>query len=174
MNSTKAPERLETDRLVLRRPAASDAGAIFARYAADRDVVRFVGWPAHRSLADTCSFLDWCDSQWDRWPAGPYLVHSRGDDTLLGSTGLAFETSYRAATGYVFAKDVWGQGYATEARRAMVDVARGVGVRRLYALCHINHRASWRVLEKCGFDREGILRRYSEFPNLAPVEPCAE
>jgi RimJ/RimL family protein N-acetyltransferase len=53
----------------------------------------------------------------------------------------------------------------------MVAVARGAGVRRLYALCHHSHRASARVLEKCDFAREGVLRAYGEFPNLPPVEP---
>jgi RimJ/RimL family protein N-acetyltransferase len=52
----------------------------------------------------------------------------------------------------------------------MVGVARGVGVRRLYANCHTEHRASWRVLEKCGFLREGVLQKYTEFPNLRSGE----
>jgi RimJ/RimL family protein N-acetyltransferase len=46
-----------------------------------------------------------------------------------------------------------------------------VGLRRLYALCHPDHPASSRVLEKCGFTREALLRRHSEFPNLRPGEP---
>ncbi len=167
----KAPERIETERLVLRRPRAADAEAIFARYAADAEVTRFVGWPAHRSVADTQAFLASSDAEWARWPAGPYLAHARDGGTLLGSTGLAFETPGRAMTGYVFAQDAWGRGYATEALGAMVDTARAVGVRRLYALCHTGHRPSWHVLEKAGFEREGILRRYCEFPNLQPGEP---
>jgi ribosomal-protein-alanine N-acetyltransferase len=89
---------------------------------------------------------------------------------LLGSTGFGFETSYRAVTGYVLARDAWGKGYATEALNAIVDVASWIHVVRLYALCHPEHRASWRVLEKCRFTREGTLRRYAEFPNLSPGE----
>ena len=76
----------------------------------------------------------------------------------------------RASTGYVLSRDAWGKGYATEALQAMVGVARSVGIRRLYAICHIEHRASWRVLEKCGFLREGVLHQYVEFPNLRPGE----
>ena len=53
----------------------------------------------------------------------------------------------------------------------MVAISSDVGLRRLYALCHPDHPASWRVLEKCGFTREGLLRRHSEFPNLRPGEP---
>ena len=82
-----------------------------------------------------------------------------------------FETPARAATGYVLARRAWGNGYATEALGAMVDVARDSGVRRLYAICHHAHRASARVLEKGGFTLEGVLRRYADFPNLEPGEP---
>src|SRR5262249_46048648 len=111
------------------------------------------------------------DLEWQRWPAGPYLIESRDSGRLLGGTGLGFETPYRAATGYVLARDAWGSGYATEALRAVVEVASGVSIQRLYALCHPGHEASRRVLEKCGFAREGLLRRYSEFPNLLAGQP---
>ncbi len=149
----------------------TDAETIFARYASDPDVTRFVGWPRHRSVVETEAFLEFCDAEWTRWPGGPYLMLSREEGTLLGSTGLAFETPYRASTGYVLAKDAWGKGYATEALQAVVKTARAVGLRRLYAICHTEHGASWRVLEKCGFAREGILRRHTEFPNLGEHNP---
>jgi ribosomal-protein-alanine N-acetyltransferase len=171
MRPRSAPEVLETPRLHLRRPRAGDADAIFARYSSDPDVTRYVGWPRHRSVDETRAFLEYCDAEWTRWPAGPYLIVSREDGRLLGGTGLAFETSRRAMTGYVLAKDAWGRGYATEALSAMVAVARNSGLRRLYALCHHEHRASARVLEKCDFAREGVLRAHVEFPNLIPIEP---
>jgi hypothetical protein len=46
------------------------------------------------------------DAEWQRWPAGPYLIENRESGRLLGGAGLAFETSFRAATGYVLARDV--------------------------------------------------------------------
>jgi ribosomal-protein-alanine N-acetyltransferase len=90
----------------------------------------------------------------------------------FSAAGLGVETPFRASTGYVLAGDAWGHGYATEALRAMIAVSRQLRIVRLYALCHPEHRASWRVLEKCGFTREGTLRRYLEFPNLAPGVPA--
>jgi ribosomal-protein-alanine N-acetyltransferase len=165
-----APESVETDRLVLRRPRLADAQAIFNRYACDQEVTRYLGWPRHSSVAETSAFLAFSDAEWEKWPAGPYLIELRGSGRLVGGTGLGFETSHRASTGYVLAKDAWGKGYATEALQAVVGVARGVGVRRLYALCHTAHRPSSRVLEKCGFLCEGTLRQYAEFPNLSPGE----
>jgi RimJ/RimL family protein N-acetyltransferase len=163
----KAPQLIETARLMLTEPQMSDAAAIFERYAGDPDVTRYVGWPRHRSVADTEGFLAFSASEWARWSAGPYLIRSREDQRLLGSTGLSFETGARAMTGYVLAKDSWGQGYATEALRAMVDVARALGVSSLFALCHPDHRASWHVLEKCGFTRDAAWTETAVFPNLA-------
>lgn len=162
----QGPELIETTRLLLRRPIAADAEAIYTRYASDPEVTRYVGWPWHRSIEETKAFLAFSEAEWNRWPAGPYLVECQSDRKLLGSTGLTFESSTVAATGYVLARDAWGHGYATEALASVVGVARQLGVRRLYALCHANHRASIHVLEKCGFVLEGLLAEFADFPNL--------
>src|SRR5262245_10800387 len=138
--------RLSTARLVLRRPHSADAPAIFQRYASDPEVTRFLSWPRHTSLDATRAFIDVRDTQWARWPAGPYLIETP-DGTLLGGTGLGFESTERASTGYVLARDAWGQGFATEALGGIVRIARTLGVTRLETICHAEHRASSRVLE---------------------------
>lgn len=162
------PETLETARLLLRRPVLADAVAIFDRYAGDPVVTRYLSWPTHRTLADTHAFLDWSDAEWGKERAGAYLVFSRADNCLLGGTGLSFKSPTCAVTGYVLARDAWGRGYATESLQAMADLAYELGVRRVEAICHIDHRASARVLEKCQFQMEEILHQHTEFPNLAP------
>ena len=159
---------IETARLLLRRPVAEDAPEIFARYASDPEVTRYLGWPLHRSVDDRRAFVQFSDAEWSRWGTGPLLACSRVDGALLGGSGLTMETQQRAVTGYVFARDSWGRGYATEVLRAMVELADSLGIARLSATCHVDHRASWRVMEKCGFEREGILRRHTVFPNLSP------
>jgi [ribosomal protein S5]-alanine N-acetyltransferase len=167
----KAPETIETERLLLRRPKRSDAQAVFHRYASDRDVTRYLSWPTHRSVADTLAFLAMSDDEWQRWPAGPYLVLRRDNGVagaLVGSTGLFYKTPTRAITGYVFAKDAWGLGYATEALQAVVVLAQQTGVQRLEAICHAEHTPSAQVLEKCCFAREEVHREHFVFPNLKP------
>jgi len=168
----KGPEVIETGRLLLRPPRRTDARDIFERYANDPEVTHFLGWPRHETPADTAAFLDFSEQHWKQWPAGPYLVFGRSDGRLLGGTGLGFESPVRAATGYVLARDAWGQGFATEALAAMADLAKQLGVERLYALCHKDHRASAHVLEKCGFRCEGVHRREAAFPNLASRAPA--
>jgi [ribosomal protein S5]-alanine N-acetyltransferase len=165
----KSTERIETERLLLRKPRAEDAEEIFRRYASDPEVTRYLSWPTHRRLEQTHAFLEWSDEDWERWPAGSYLIFERdGEQRLLGGAGIAFQTPTLAVTGYVFAKDAWGQGYATEALEAMVKLARSCGVKRLVAVCHPNHRPSARVLEKCGFLLDEERRDNFEFPNLKP------
>jgi RimJ/RimL family protein N-acetyltransferase len=166
-----APLKLQTARLTLIAPTTADAEAMFERYASDPDVTRYLGWPRHETVADTLGFLAFSESQWARDGVGPYLIRSRTHGRLLGSTGLALEAEDHAATGYVLAKDSWGKGYATEALNAMVDVARGLHLARVYALCHAQHEASTRVLEKCGFERDRSWTRQYDFPNLAPGVP---
>jgi len=161
-------EPIETARLVLRRPLSADAEAIFTVYAGDEEVTRYLSWPTHRTVADTHSFLAWSDAEWERWPAGPYLVFLQASGQLLGSTGLSFRSPHVAVTGYAFARFAWGYGYATESLHAMVDLARRLGVKQLESICHVDHRPSAHVMEKCGFQPLGIRHEDTEFPNLSP------
>jgi RimJ/RimL family protein N-acetyltransferase len=162
----KAPERLVTERLILRRPIAADAMDIFARYASDREVTRYLGWPRHEALEQTHAFLGFSDTEWERWPAGPYLIGLRKTGALLGSTGFGFESATDASVGYVLARDAWGKGFATEALQALTAFAGALGLRRMHALCHAEHIASQRVLEKCGFLLDSGSQRQANFPNL--------
>ena len=159
---------VETERLLLRPPTPEDAESIFERYASDAEVTRYLGWPRHTSIEHTQAFVGFSLAEWTRWGVGPLMVFDRVSGTLVGASGLVMEASDRAATGYVLARDAWGKGYATESLRAMIVLAAEFKVARLYALCHVDHRASQRVLEKCGFQREGVLPRHSVFPNLSP------
>jgi len=165
------PERFETARLVLKRPRPNDAAAIFSTYASDVEVGRFLAWPVHRTIEDTRAFLRFSDAEWQAWPAGPYLAWSADEATLIGSTGLAFEDSDTASTGYVIAKANWGQGYASEALAAMIRLAASASVQRLYALCHPAHKRSQNVLTKCGFVIDAAADNTCIFPNQAAPGP---
>jgi RimJ/RimL family protein N-acetyltransferase len=163
------PEQLLTARLCLRKPRAEDADGIFTRYAGDPVVTRYLSWPTHRSVDDTRAFLDYAETGWQDGSSVVYLIERRSDGALLGSTGLVFEMPGCCSTGYVFARDSWGQGYASESLAAMLDLAFAQpGVTRIYALCDAEHAASARVMQKCGMQREGIRHAHTILPNLSP------
>lgn len=160
-----------TPRLELRPPRRTDAQSIFEKISSVVEVTRLVGWPKHSTIEETEDFISFSEGEWAKWPAEPLLITSRTDGLILGSTGLSFETLYRASTGFVLARDAWGQGFASEALTAVSRIADALGVRRLYAMCYVGHARSVRVLERCGFFREGTLQKYLVFPNSGETEP---
>jgi len=64
----------------------------------------------------------------------------------------------RAEIGFMLGRDAWGQGYALEAMRAVLTYAASAGLSRLLARTHLGNRRSDTLLEKLGFEEEGLLR----------------
>jgi RimJ/RimL family protein N-acetyltransferase len=60
--------------------------------------------------------------------------------------------------GYVLNKDYWNQGYASEAVRAIIDVAFKNNIHRIEAKCDPLNIPSWKLLESIGFVREAHLK----------------
>jgi len=54
----RLPERLETKRLVLRKPIQSDAATMFAGWTQDPEVTRFLTWRPHRAVENAERFVD--------------------------------------------------------------------------------------------------------------------
>lgn len=80
---------------------------------------------------------------------------------LVGSIGLG-RNGDDIELGYWIAPRYWGQGYATEATRAVLSQARAIGHRRIVASHFVDNPASARVLQKAGFRPAGGVRmRYS-------------
>ena len=149
-----------TERLLLRPGWAEDAPTL-ARAIADEQVVRNLAtapWPF--ALEDAEAFL-----AAPRDPAMPsFLITKRtdGDPIVVGACGLGRRPSGAVELGYWIARQHWGKGFATEAGRALIDIARALKLPRLEASHFVDNPASGRVLEKLGFVPTGIsAARYS-------------
>lgn len=165
------PERIETSRLVLRRPTEVDALAIFSAYTQDALVSRFMVWRPHSSATETQAFIESCIRAWDEASRWAYVLTEVGDSSAIGMLE-ARPKGFTLDLGYVLAVAHWGKGYMPEAVAALTEVAHEVGYYRVQAFCDVENRASQRTLEKAGFSREGRLERYMVHPNLSP-EPRA-
>ena len=78
--------------------------------------------------------------------------------------GLDVHDGRQAEIGWVFAPDVQGAGYATEAARALVRVAfEEVGVHRVWAQLEPANTASARICERLGMRREALFEGASWF-----------
>lgn len=160
------PEEIETDRLLLRWRTENDAEEIFARYAQDPEVTRFLLWRPHRSIDDTLAFLRERTQKHEAGTLASWMIRAQDTGNLLGTIGLGID-GHKATLGYCLARDAWGTGFATEAVCAVVRVCQYRDeIWRIEATCHVANRASARVLEKSGFTFEGTLRRDTVYPNL--------
>ena len=65
----KPPEKFETARLILRRPCLEDAPAIFASYAQDTEVTRYMSWSPHRNMDETYRVVALMLKLWDEGKA---------------------------------------------------------------------------------------------------------
>jgi [ribosomal protein S5]-alanine N-acetyltransferase len=87
-----------------------------------------------------------------------------GDGTLIGGCGFDnFEAgkSHRAEVGYWLAKPLWGRGIMTcVVQHVCKHAFEDFGLRKITAHVFSHNPASARVLEKCGFQEEGFLRRH--------------
>jgi RimJ/RimL family protein N-acetyltransferase len=127
--------QLETERLLLRLPRLDDAEAA-GELLGDPEVMRFIG--------GTVPSEQWRDvmQMWvDRWEAnglGPFMLVRRADGRLLGRTGIMIwdrrdwaQSHFADAgehaqleLGWALARSAWGNGYVTEAARAVLDWLR--------------------------------------------------
>ncbi|MCB9731673.1 MAG: GNAT family N-acetyltransferase [Deltaproteobacteria bacterium] len=160
-------ETVLTARLRLRRPVLGDAGRVFETYASDPACTRYLLFTPHEDVSDSLDFLSLVATNW-RLRAGhrPWCVERLADGAFLGMIGATVD-GRQAELGYAIGRPFWGHGYMTEAVAAVRDhILDDSRVTRVYATCHVENVGSAKVLEKAGFEREGILRGHLVFPNL--------
>ena len=138
---------LETERMVLRAPRPGDAKAI-ARLANDRRIAENTTRIPHPyGIADAEAFIDAVNKS-----EGELALLITLDDEPIGACGLAKLDGAEPDLGYWLGAPSWGNGYATEAARAVIDHAfTTLGYDAVQAGARVTNPASRRVLEKCGF-----------------------
>ena len=162
-----APETLQTERLLLRKPRMEDAPAIFEIYAQDSEVMRYLVWKPHKNIQETEQFLLACGQLWRTGKDFAYAITLKDDGRLIGMFGI-HPMIFKIEVGYVLARPYWSKGYMTEVLRAMIEWAFAQpDIFRVQAICDVENIASARVMEKAGMTREGLLRRYILHPNIS-------
>ena len=131
MTRAELPERLETERLVLRVRTVADAEDIFD-YASRPEV---------------------------SYPAG-YGIVVKGTDEIVGSVDFNHRHEDDVLEiGYTLHPDYWGRGYVPEAARALIDIAfRELGLHKIELTCFGYNVQSQRVVEKLDFTLEARIR----------------
>jgi len=158
---------LETKRLVLRAPQLGDAKSV-AALANDRRIAentRRIPHPYSRADAeDFISSVNVANGE------TAFVITRAG--TIVGACGLAMTEGPAPELGYWLGTPFWGQGYATEAVRAVIDYAfTELEHEALQAGARVTNPASRRILEKCGFQWTGVgLCRIRAINSSAPID----
>lgn len=161
------PDSFETARVLLRPVSPGDAGAIFSTYAQDEDVTRYLIWRPHRSLGETQAYIRRCIATPPEVER-TYMIVGREDNGIRGAFALRQRAPHRLNCGYVLVSHSWRMGLLTEILTGVTGwVLQQPSLFRIDAICDEENIGSARVLEKCGFIQEGLLRRWLVHPNLS-------
>jgi len=162
------PVSFETPRLLLRKPRAEDAAAIFATYAQDPEVTRYLTFRPHREVREAEEAVTRFVEGWRTGKSFCWMIVRRDTGEIIGSIAAREEQGINL--GYLLARPFWGQGYMSEALGAVVHWALAQpAVSRVWAVCDTENHASARLLTRSGFRLEGVLRNWSPHPNVSEI-----
>lgn len=144
---------METERLIIRSFRPEDADDLYA-YLSREPVVRYEPYESFsREQAAEEAVRRASDHSF-------LAVVLKDTDRVIGNVWFAPDEWETWELGYVFHDAYWGRGYAAEACHAVLaDAFVMQNARRVIAMCNPENTASWRLLERLGFRREGHLRR---------------
>ena len=155
--------RLETERLVLREWRDADK-RLWADIIGDPHVRRF--YPATGSYADAEAGIEKARQRLRDDGFSLLAVERKEDGAFIGMLGLvtfdevmrnAIPGAPRVEIGWQLAQDFWGQGYAPEGARAMLDFAwNEAGLDEVVAITSWHNKPSRRVMEKIGMTRDPL------------------
>jgi RimJ/RimL family protein N-acetyltransferase len=159
------PDVLTGPRVRLRPPAVDDAEAMYASYAADPEVTRYLSWRPHPDVATTRTVIE------DFFNVGDHcawLIEWRATGEVVGSCAWTRVAPHARELGYCLARSWWRRGIASEAVSVLLEALdRDPAVFRVSAHCHVDNAGSAAVLRRCGLSLEGRLVRHTVFPNLS-------
>ncbi len=145
--------KLETERLVLREIHTEDAKTIFNCWMRDESVSRYMCWQASDDFQETQKFVTYElanleNDKWNRW-----IVLLKSTSEIIGTCLLYFnEEESHWDISYNLVKKYQGNGYATEAMRAVLKyAAQEMNVREIATSYALENRKSANVLRKLGF-----------------------
>jgi ribosomal-protein-alanine N-acetyltransferase len=147
--------------LRVRIPRTVDAPALY-RLASDAEVTRWFSWGPYVAEAEAEAYLTRLPGQRERGEQLDLVVeHLQAGP--IGITGLAELSARdrRATIGTWLGRDWWGTGANRESKALMCHVAFALlGLERVGAYANVDHARSQRALQRLGFEREGVLRRF--------------
>ena len=153
---SRVPEQIKTARLTLLKPELSHAAG-FASGMGQRPVSRnTASFPQYVPTLSAEFWVFRARSNFERGIAFAYIITSHDSPDVIGVMEIFTNGAGKREIGYWIAPDYWGQSYASEAGRAVIDTLASIlGISEIEAGIYEDNPGSGRVLEKLGFNYMG-------------------
>ena len=156
-------DELRTERLLLRPFEFGDVDDVVS-YASDPEMALYLALPQPYTRADAVEFI--AREVLAEWATRPGFAIVFEGHAVGGISLRVNEHHERGEIGYALARRHWGRGLAPEAARSVIGWAfERCGLHKVGATADLRNRRSWRVMEKLGMTREGVLRANGKLRN---------
>ena len=142
---------LETERLRLRRLCKDDAQAMFNNWASNPNVTKYLEWQPHENIDVTKAYLDYILPEYDKPDCYRWGIERKSDGILMGAIDVVRFKKGCPVIGYSSGESFWGNGYMTEACKAVIEELFADGYKTIFISAVKDNVGSNRVIEKCGF-----------------------
>lgn len=154
-------ETLETERLILRKLTMEDLYDYYERIGSDGEVSRYMLWEPHQDIGETLESFEKTLACYEEGNYYRWVAEEKNGDGVIGTMSLLRfdEEDNSCSFAYMFAKDWWGQGYATEAMTAVLNFAvEKLEVGKIAADHFAGNEASGAVMRKLGMVHVGTVK----------------
>ena len=146
---------LETERLKFRQMEHKDVDLLMEIFA---DPIAMKYYPSTLSREHAMKWIDWNIQSYELHGIGLWICELKENGTFIGQCGIipqVVDGQEEMEVGYLLARKHWGQGYATEAAKALIDFGfNELGLTRIIATIYHKNDPSMRVAERIGMKFE--------------------
>ena len=163
-------QRIETNRLVLRRYVTTDAQDMFRNWVTDPEASKFWSWEPHAHIDETKALLrGWID-EYAKLDVYHWVIVLKQTSEAIGYIYLRDIDDVNASSSihFLLSRKYWNRGIMTEACRAVLDFAfTQVGIAHIHTMHHINNPASGKVMQKSGM--RYVKTEYRHIPECKQI-----
>ena len=161
MAELRPPEVTLTGQRIVLRPFRIEDAADIAESCQDQDIPRFTFMPDDMTEAQA---REWVERRLELWTQGlfSFAITLPPEDRCVGQIGVFVEERFRRAeTFYWLDRRIRGRGVTAEALDIVTEWAFDEhGIVRAHLVTHLDNPALQRVAQRCGYQREGVLRAW--------------
>lgn len=150
---------IQTERLTLRKVTMEDISD-FHEYASDTIMTEYLDWESN-SIEKSESYIRYIMSLYKNSYLPHWVIIVNETNKLIGRCSVSkyYQNDKTVEIGYSIASKYWAKGYMTECVNAVTDYIFSEKIIRVEAMTLKSNFASRKVLKKCGFEKEGTLKK---------------